>query len=126
MNRRSIVLPIATMKSPADVWTEEKLEEASRLWDKGVPAATIAAQLGVTLGSFLGTTSFKRERFPIRFKPAEKPQPAPRRVPKPVLTLVPKEPPRRTFFEGCYIEHVKRTTSTGAVVTMPRVSFIDG
>ncbi len=108
------------------VWTEEKLEEASRLWGEGISASKIAAQLGVTLGSFLGTTSFKRERFPIRFKPAEKPQPAPRKAPKPVLALVPKEPPRRTFIAGQWIEHVKRTTQSGAVVTMPRVSFIDG
>lgn len=109
------------------VWTEEKLNEAAKLWDEGHTASRIAAQLGVTIGSFLGTSSLQRERFPIRMKP----KPAIQITPAPIVEApAPVEPVqvaiRRTYIAGQWVEHVKRTTTTGAVVTMPKVSFIDG
>lgn len=114
------------MRAPR-VWTEDRIAEACRLWNEGLSAAKIAAQLGVTLGSFLGTTSHQREKFPVRMK--AKPQIQVREteaveVVAPVETLAPA--PRRTNIAGQWIEHVKKTTRNGAVITMPRVSFIDG
>lgn len=108
------------------VWTEDKLNEAARLWDDGLTAAKIAETLGVTLGSFLGTSSQRRDQFPMRVKPAEKAVEAVPVIAAPKLALVVPEPPRRTYIAGQWVEHVKRTTSSGAVVTLPRVSFIDG
>jgi len=106
------------------VWTEEKLNEAARLWDAGVPSSKIAEAIGVTKGSMSGTASMRRDIFPAR-QWAKEPvvEKAAKTVPEPVID---EPPPRCTFIAGKWVEHVKRTTSTGAVVTMPRVSFIDG
>lgn len=113
------------------VWTEDKLNEAAQLWDAGLTAAKIAETLGVTLGSFLGTSSLKRELFPVRMKPKGEAEVEAEEVPEPVMvaeaaTEEPKPAVRHTYIDGRWIEHVKRTTQSGAVVTMPRVSFIDG
>lgn len=118
------------MRAPR-VWTEDKLNEAARLWDEGLTATRIAQTLGVTLGSFLGTSSLKRELFPVRMKPKGEAEVEAEKAPDPIIiTEVPIEEPRpavrRTYIDGRWIEHVKRTTQSGAVVTLPRVSFIDG
>jgi len=109
------------------VWTEERLDEASRLWGQGLTAARIAEQLGVTLGSFLGTSSLQRDRFPMRMKAKSEIEviPAPS-IEMPAPVVAPEPVVRRTYIAGKWVEHVKRTTISGAVVTLPRVSFIDG
>lgn len=105
--------------SPKFPLSVDRIEQAAQLWDKGLTVSQISAELGIPKGTVCSTALRHRDRFPKR-------QEMNRPIPKPVLKLVPKEPPRRTYFEGRWIEHVKRTTQSGAVVTMPRVSFIDG
>lgn len=104
-------------------WTPERIEEAARLWSTGMPGKTIALRMGVSWGSLSSITCNHRHLFPLRMK-AKFSLPSDFRhgndVPRAAI------PPRRTFIDGQWVEHVKRTTSTGAVVTMPRVSFIDG
>lgn len=87
------------------------LEAAAKLWAEGHSVSQIADKTGVPRGTMSGRVFRYRDIFPARtVTPAGKPA----------------EAAGRTFFDGRYIEHVKRVTSTGAVVTMPRVSFIDG
>lgn len=105
--------------SPRFPLSVDRIEQAAQLWDKGLTVSQISAELGIPKGTVCSTALRHRDRFPKR-------QEMNRPIPKPVLKLVPKETPRRTFIAGQWVEHVKRTTQSGAVVTMPKVSFIDG
>jgi len=87
------------------------LEAAAKLWAAGYSVSQIADKTGIPRGTMSGRVFRYRDVFPARtLAPAQKRA----------------EPVGRTFFDGRYIEHVKRTTVSGAVVTMPRVSLIDG
>ena len=109
----------------AKFWTEDKIAKASKLWNEGMVAEKIAEQFGVSRGSLSGIAACYRDRFPARIKP-EAYIPVRMEPKRPVLEIVKPAPPRRTYIAGKWVEHVKRTTISGAVVTMPRVSFIDG
>ena len=113
------------MRNAPRVWTEEKLNEAARLWSQGLTATRIAELLGVTEGSFRGTSSLQRDRFPTRVKSKPEAQ-AEAIVEAPLPIEKPKPAVRRTYIAGKWVEHVKRKTITGAVVTVARVEFIDG
>ena len=104
--------------SPKQPMTEERIAEAAKLWSEGLSTLQIAARMGIPKGTICSTAVRHRSLFPVRMAMY-------RPIPKPA-TPKPKRPVGKTFIEGQWIEHVKRTTSTGAVVTMPRVSFIDG
>jgi hypothetical protein len=104
-------------------WTPERIDEAARLWRDGMPGKTIALRMGVSWGSLSSITCNYRHLFPARMKTKFSLPSGLREAP--AAELLEPFAPRRTFFEGRYIEHVKRKTRTGAVVTMPKVSFID-
>lgn len=104
-------------------WTPDRIAEAARLWNGGMPARTIAARMGVSWGALSSITCNYRYLFPARIKPKYTlPTDYLQDNAAPPLNL----PSRRTYIDGRWIEHVKRTTQSGAVVTLPRVSFIDG
>ena len=104
-------------------WTPERIEEASKLWNGGMPARTIAARMGVSWSSLSSITCNYRHLFPARTK-AKFTLPTDYHQDNVIQIAAP--PPRRPCVAGVWVEHVKRTTISGAVVTMPRVSFIDG
>jgi hypothetical protein len=97
----------------------KRIEEAAQLWSEGLSVIQISARLGIPLGTVCSTASRHRDLFPARMSMH-------RMIAKasPAATESPVEP-RRTFFDGRYIEHVNRELPNGAVVTMPKVSFID-
>lgn len=100
--------------SKSGQWTEEKLRECVRLIRAGMIQHDVAEKIGMTRGA----VAYLVTKSPELFTDAP---------PKSAdVILHPKAKLRRTWFEGRWIEHVKRTTQSGAVVTLPRVSFIDG
>lgn len=104
------------------VWTEERLNEASRLWDQGMSASKIAELVGVTRGSMSGTACMHRDLFPGRARAREQAitiKEEPRAV-EPV-----KRPPsKRVHSFG--IRAVERHHVSGEVHSMPRVSILNG
>lgn len=104
-----------TPKLPLSV---DRIEQAARLWDQGLSTAQISAELGIPKGTICSTALRNREMFPKR---QEYNRPAPKSAPDQPIAAT-----RRTYLAGQWVEHVKRTTQSGAIVTMPRVSFIDG
>ena len=108
----------------ARFWTEDKIAKASTMWNDGVVSYKIAEAFGVSRGSLSGIAVYYRDLFPSRVKPkiGQRIEVAP----IPVIESRASEPTRRTYIAGKWVDHVKRKTTTGAVVTMPRVSFIDG
>lgn len=97
--------------------SDEWLERASKLWASGMTTSQIAAVTGIPRGTVCTRVFRHRDYFPMRGNSTPT-------LPKPPRGAV--EPARRTYIAGKWVEHVTRTTSTGAEVTMPRVSFIDG
>jgi len=90
-------------------WTGARLDLAVMLWRLGVSTSNIADALGVTYPAIQSLTCYRRDLFPDRgraFKPVEA-------TPE---VLAPKVASDR----------VTRTTISGAKITLPRVTFIDG
>ena len=110
--------------SPKFPIPSERIEQAAALWSDGLSTSQISKKMGIPKATICTMAFRHRDLFPKR-QEYNRPIPKVSAI-RPVLTLVPKAPDGRTFFEGRWIEHVKRTTQSGAVVTMPRVSFIDG
>lgn len=96
---------MAMQRKPID------LAEASRLWKLGAKAADIGAMYGLTENAFYNIVSRHRESFPHRS-----------------VSVI------RSFAKGaCAVsesgwraDRVVRTSITGALITMPRVTYIDG
>lgn len=88
-------------------WTEERIAKAQKHWEEGLPARAIADLLGSTKNTVISMAHRNRERFPERQKSRQ---------------AIAYEAPGRKV----YPDRVKRTTISGAVVTMPRVPTIDG
>ena len=101
-------------------WTDEEIAEAARLWAKGLSLIRMSIALDRTERAIDQMVRRNRPRFPPR--PAGKPK---RRV-QPVedrRTYV--EPPPRAL-PTLTADRVRRTTISGAKITLPRVTFIDG
>lgn len=98
--------------------TRERIAEVAKLWSEGLSTLQIAAQLGIPKGTICSTAIRHRDLFPARMAMY-------RRIVKPPVPQ-PGKAVKKTYIAGQWVEHVKRTTQSGAVVTMPRVSFIDG
>lgn len=84
-------------------WTDDRVEELSRLWASGYSASAIGRMLGVSKNAVVGKAH--RMRLESRPSPIRRDQrtPARRRVPMPVQTLLrqpviaaPPPPPRWT------------------------------
>lgn len=103
--------------------TEKRITEAAKLWSDGLSTMQISTRLGIPKGTICSLAIRHRDLFPVRMVmnrmlPKE---------PKNAHTKPGANPPSSaTYIAGKWVEHVKRTTRSGAVVTMPRVSFIDG
>ena len=104
------------------VWTEDRLNEASRLWGQGVPASKIAEIVGVTKGSMSGTASMHRDLFPAR--PWAK-EPAIAVVDHPTVNE-PIQPSTRNRVHTLGIRSVERQHWSGEVHSLPRVSILNG
>lgn len=99
------------------IWTEDRLNEAAKLWNEGLTTLEISLKMGIPKGTITSNALSHRDLFPKRWElntPIPKPEP-----------VVAPERMRRTLFEGRWIEHVTREVN-GVEITMPRVSFIDG
>ena len=105
-----------------NVWTEERLNEASRLWDAGLSASKIAEIVGVTKGSMSGTASMNRELFPARQWARDQAV----IVKEPEHVEAPIARPARKRVHSFGIRSVERRHITGEVHSMPRVSIING
>ena len=105
-------------------WTPDRMERAVTLWSDGVPEIEIAKKLGATRGAFASVVCYKRHLFPLRGKPKfTLPQlDAPKAEPE----ADSRDATRRTNIAGKWVYHVKRKTISGAIVTLPRISCIDG
>lgn len=104
------------------VWTEERLNSASKLWEQGVPASKIAEIVGVTKGSMSGTASMHRDLFPVRpwakshvvcVKEAE-------------AVDIPIARPERKRVHSLGIRSVPRQHVSGEVHSLPRISILNG
>jgi hypothetical protein len=105
-------------------WTDEMEAAASKMWASGSSAREIAGAVGVTRSSLLGYTVRHRHRFPHRTR--EEPA-AP--VSEVVVAPVIAEPvPKRSasWIGGRHVPRVPYTTITGAVVSLPHVSILNG
>lgn len=93
------------------VWTESMINSAAKMWVRGLTVTEIGKSFGMPKNSVCSMTHRNRDRFPKRreYRP-----PKPKKKPIPVVRL------------SDHIPRVTRTTITGAKVTLPRVSFIDG
>lgn len=91
----------------------EWLRKASALWMEGRTAYAIAVVTGVSSGA-----AYHRihKQYPEHF-PA-------RRSHAPVVVASAK--PKSYIGNGRWVDHVRRETRHGAIITMPRVSMIDG
>jgi len=90
-------------------WTGERLDRAVRLWRLGISTAEIAEMFGVSYGTIQSLACYRRDLFPDRgraFKPVE---------------IDPQ-----VFAPKTTADRVTRTTLSGANITLPRVTFIDG
>lgn len=106
--------PTGLPVSKSGQWTEEKAQECVRLVMAGAFQEEVAEKLGISRSA----VAYLIQKRPDLFQKAE---------PKPAEIIVhPRSKDRKTWFVDRFIHHVKRTTQSGAVVTMPRVSFIDG
>ena len=104
------------------VWTEERLNEASRLWDQGLSASKIAELVGVTRGSMSGTASMHRDLFPVR-QWAKEQAISIKEEPRAVDQA--QRPPRKRI-HSFGIRSVGREHRSGEVHSMPRVSILNG
>lgn len=89
-------------------WTDERIAEASRLWRAGADSREIAKRLGVSTHSVNKLSQRKRSLFPYRYEVLA--------ALSPVVSQPANDHPDR----------VVRRTLAGALVTMPRVTMIDG
>lgn len=94
-------------------WTKEKVAECVRLRKAGKTITATALAIGMPRAS---VDSLIRKR-PDWFE-AEKP--------KEVFLEAPKHPRRRSFIADRWVERIPYTTISGAVVSLPRVSIING
>lgn len=102
-------------------WTDEDKASAARMWAKGASAFRISIAFDCTEYAVIRLTRRNRSMFPPR-PPG----------PKPVRF---KEQPDRKAYQEEQVpralptinaDRVRRTTISGAKVTLPRVPFIDG
>jgi len=104
------------------VWTEDRLNQASMLWDQGLSASKIAEIVGVSKGSMSGTASMHRDLFPAR--PLAREQAVTVREPERVDA--PTARPERKRVHSFGIRSIERRHASGEVHSMPRVSIING
>lgn len=88
---------------------------AEKLWRQGVTGTAIAKKLGVKMRQVYTLAENNRDRFPVRVPKLSAPGVVVMTMPR-TQAEVPKMKPDR----------VSRITISGARVTMPRVTFIDG
>lgn len=112
--------------SRARFWTEDKIVKASRLWNSGVVSEKIAAEFGVSRGSLSGIAAHYREHFPLRTKPKYTLPVSLKVEPAPILSVVPKPKRLKSFVGDRWVDRVPYTTISGAVVSLPRVSILNG
>jgi GcrA cell cycle regulator len=104
----------------SNTWTEADKQEAARMWKAGKAATRIAVAFDVSEESIRNLSRRNRSMFPHRQQHTR--THAPRESVKherPVEVTAESEP-------TLYADRVTRRTVSGAKVTMPRVSFIDG
>lgn len=96
------------------------LEVVSELWAEGVSATDIATRFGVTRRTVYNFAEYHRDQFPVRQH--KKPFNHVVRCREPKLAA---SAPKKVA-KALSPNHVRRTTISGAVVTLPRIPTIDG
>lgn len=101
------------MSGKVKSWENAKINKAVKLWAEGISVHFMAQSLGVSKDAVIGLCYRRRDLFPARraVEPVKKNSPTPEPI---VVERI--LPPDR----------VKRVTISGASVTMPRITFIDG
>lgn len=101
---------------PKIVWTGERLAEASAMWNRGAPTAELAARFDSSEDAINSLASYRRDLFPRRKTHF-------RRSAATIRPVALKEEPK---VAPVYPDRVTRETVSGALITLPRVVFIDG
>lgn len=97
------------------------IHQASGMWADGVPALEIAERLGCTRRYFYNFAEHHREHFPVRQEKKKVHHYVGTRHPTPPRIRRPERLPKILP-----PDQVRRTTISGAVVTLPRIPTIDG
>lgn len=108
--------------SGTEKWSQERIERASRLWAGRMPADDIARIMGVSPSAFSWVTTRYRNMFPLRQKPKYT-------LPSDLkASAVQPRPGDRQWSRigDRRVERVPYTTFAGAVVSLPRVSILNG
>ena len=101
-------------------WTEEEIADAAKLWAKGLSLIRMSIALDRTERAIDQMVRRNRPLFPRR--PAGKPK---KRARPPEDRRTYEEPPPRAL-PTLTADRVRRKTISGANITLPRVTFIDG
>lgn len=96
------------------------LDLAAELWADGMPASEIAKRFDVGRRTMYNFAEYHRDQFPVRQHKKPFNHVVRCREPKPVVASPPKKA------KPLSPDHVRRTTISGAVVTLPRIPTIDG
>ena len=93
------------------ILNDSQIQKASRLWKAGFRAKEIANKLGrdITTANVYDHARRNREQFPIRTRTGS---------PYQVMNV--------TGLKGWDGKTTRRKTIGGAIITLPRISFIDG
>lgn len=92
------------------------IDEAEKLWRQGISGTAIAEKLGVKMRQIYTLAESNRDRFPLRVAKVRS-----KGVVVMELTPVVASPKR-----PAHPDRVTRVTFSGAHVTLPRVTFLDG
>lgn len=104
------------MGNPINLLSDEGMILAEKLWREGLSGTVIAKKLGVGMRQIYSLADTRRDRFPRRtINKAISPGVVVLTMPRADAESPPMKPDR-----------VLRITFSGARVTMPRVTFIDG
>jgi len=90
------------------------------LWADGVSASDLAKRFGVTRRTIYNFAEYHRDQFPVRQHKKPFNHVVRCREPKQAVASPPKKA------KPLSPDHVRRTTISGAVVTLPRIPTIDG
>lgn len=98
-------------------WSDRQISQAATMWNEGASVASIGSTFGFSKGSASNLIGSRRDLFPMRTKPETVHR---------VRSEAPKQKPAPKPANFSPTDRVTRVTITGAKVTMPRVTYIDG
>lgn len=102
-------------KTKVGTWTKERVADCIRFRKEGKSITATALAIGMTRSS---VDSLIRKR-PEWFEPDARPEAA-------AAPVVSENLRRRSFIAGRWVDRVPFTTISGAVVSLPRVSILNG